>query len=402
VNVEEKTPNRRAGDKNMKLMLHTPDGQTDLSVYYQHAFDRAVEIYIVTAFLTDWDTKLKLNKNCGAFRLIIGKDFGITRKAACQQVMRWLPAQRKDEFLVADRMDGVFHPKAIFWREPSGKSFAVIGSSNLTRAAFDSNYEVNTYSPLSTTDYAKARKWINRIEANCRVVNADWLRKYKERKPIGGGGHGRRRNLVLTPPVVSVSLPEPDDLAARLIGRRKQLAIYRRHRAGLMSLFRRCAAGQITSGEFYDQLGKHWSWSLGDQLQSNVWKLTGRSANFQIASQSFLKILDAKPVDRDYVVGQEIDRLVEQGVPVWRAFFTEMLCLRFPQNYPIWNEPTDQFFRLIKLRPPRGASKGARYRYLAKTLRDALHQHPDHLAQNLAELDLALFIDHAKRHGKPY
>jgi len=100
----------------MSLLLHTPCSKSSLAEHYHRAFNRAVDLFIVTAFLTDWDESLKLNSRCRRFRLIIGKDFGITRKAACASVMRWLPANRKCQFMVTDLIMG-FHPKAVFWRE---------------------------------------------------------------------------------------------------------------------------------------------------------------------------------------------------------------------------------------------------------------------------------------------
>ena len=59
----------------MKLILHTPDSDSNLSHYYQIAFKEAIELIIVTAYLTEWDVSLKLNQNCRRFRVIIGKDF---------------------------------------------------------------------------------------------------------------------------------------------------------------------------------------------------------------------------------------------------------------------------------------------------------------------------------------
>ena len=132
------------GYESMDLLLHTPNDQSDLAHHYKRAFENAAELFIVTAYLTDWDDKLKLQPSCSSFRIIIGKDFGITRKAACEKVMRWLPSKRKGQFMVADGIAG-FHPKAIFWKEKDGRCFSIVGSSNLTRAAFETNYEANLY-----------------------------------------------------------------------------------------------------------------------------------------------------------------------------------------------------------------------------------------------------------------
>ena len=111
----------------MTILLH-PNNKSNLSEYYKRAFEQAVELFIVTAYLTEWNETLTLNQNCRGFRVIIGKDFGITRKAACEAIMRWLPSQRKGQFMVADQISG-FHPKAVFWKESNGDCFSIIGLS---------------------------------------------------------------------------------------------------------------------------------------------------------------------------------------------------------------------------------------------------------------------------------
>src|SRR5689334_19651341 len=61
-------------------------------------------------YLTEWDGTLKLNPKCRRFRFIVGEDFGITRKAACEAVLRWLPHRLKANFRVAVG-NGGFPPK---------------------------------------------------------------------------------------------------------------------------------------------------------------------------------------------------------------------------------------------------------------------------------------------------
>jgi hypothetical protein len=45
---------------NMNLLLHAPNTACDLSRYYKQAFKNAVELFVVTAYLTDWDASLEL------------------------------------------------------------------------------------------------------------------------------------------------------------------------------------------------------------------------------------------------------------------------------------------------------------------------------------------------------
>jgi hypothetical protein len=109
-----------------------------------------------------------------------------------------------------------------------------------------------------------------------------------------------------------------------------------------------------------------------------------------------MKILTAADDDLDDTVVEEIDRLREEGVPTRKAFLSEMLCLRFPKEYPVWNRPIEAYLQDVGFKAPRKASDGARYVDLAKKLRSSLLQIPDHPAQNLAELDVVIWLKYGK------
>jgi HKD family nuclease len=375
----------------MSLILHTPDSKGELSNIYRHALANAVELFIITAFLTEWDDiSLKLNPDCRRFRVIIGKDFGITKKAACTKLMGWLPPERKSQFLVADRISG-FHPKAVFWKESNGRSFAIVGSSNLTRAAFETNYEANISCSLTPKEYASAKRWIKRIEKQSLVVSEDWLKKYKE-MPRRGPSKPQNGDEPVTPPIVPFNLPNPRGAVEIITRRRRTLAAYKKNKVSLTNLFRRCAKGKITSPQFWDELPKYWSHDVGDRLTGPGFAIAAKHSDFRDLSRSFIKIINAGDEDRDDVVVEEIDRLSENRVPTRGAFLSEMLCLRFPDEYPVWNKPVKKYFRDVKLKAPRGASEGARFLDLAKKLRVSLLQNRHHPAKNLAELDAVIWL----------
>ena len=71
----------------MELFL-TSSVQEDagLRAVYAKAFREATELYLVSAYLTAWPDGLRVNKACKSLTIIIGKDFGITREAACKSV----------------------------------------------------------------------------------------------------------------------------------------------------------------------------------------------------------------------------------------------------------------------------------------------------------------------------
>ena len=378
--------------ENVDLLLHSPNISNELSRYYEQAFKSAIELFVVAAYLTDWDASLELNHGCRSFRVIVGRDFGITRKAACEKVMRWLPPERKAQFMVTDGIGG-FHPKAVFWRDKTDRCFAIVGSSNLTEAAFKTNYEVNVFSELSESEYTKAKKWVKQIERLSVVMSEDWLRNYKE-APHAQKGPGKKE---LVAPLVLLDLPRPRAMKKRLESRRSNLIAYKKQQDNLASLFRSCASARISSKEFYQRLPKYWSSEAGDRLQGRGWEIKGKHADFRVLSQSFATILDAGEEDRDDVVSEEIDRLSSLDVPARGAFLSEMLCLRFPKEYPVLNQPVQDYLKAVRYSAPRAASEGARFIFLSKTLRASLLNNPDHPARNLAELDTVIWLAYGKK-----
>lgn len=376
--------------KSMKIILHRSQSRSVLGEHYLTAFKDAVELYVVSAYLTEWDWEIKLTPACKRFRCIIGKDFGITRKSACMDVLRWLPASRKADFLVADTIVG-FHPKAVIWRTAKGQAFMLVGSSNLSRAAFEGNVEANVLVPISEKAFEEAKDWIEWIEDRSVPVSEDWLDQYVEAVRNPGGSGKRMPARKEKSPVVTFKLPRPSKTADRLRVRRKQLEAYAKQRNGLIRLFRRAASGSITNTQFFDELPQYWSMEKGSRLQGKGWERTGKHADFQELAASFVAILDANKRDRDDVVRVELDHLDARGNSARKAFLSEMLCLRFPNDYPVLNDPVHRFLRLNRFTAPRGSSEGAMYIDLAKKLRMALRANPNYPAKNLAELDLLIW-----------
>lgn len=372
----------------MNLILHAPDEVCNLPESYRRALSSAKELLIVSAYLTNWDKSVELNPGCERFRMIVGKDFGITRKAACGAVLVWIPPQHKVHFRVADQISG-FHPKAVFWQEPDGNSYAIVGSSNLSIAAFESNYEANVAIPISSEDFDRARTWVDKIAALSVPVSEDWLKNYRESAAQGGGGNHANQK-VGTPEVLPIKLPRPRGSASDVRVRREALKEYRRNRKGLIRHFRACAAGEVSPADFYAELPEHWSVEVGSRLQGKGWERRGSGSDFRKLAQSYVRILDASVSKRDDIVVAEIDQLARDRIPTRKAFLSEMLCLEFPDRYPVLNQPVQRYLSDVKFRGARGMSEGARYLDLALRLRLSLAQNPNHPAKNLAELDTVI------------
>lgn len=163
-----------------------------------------------------------------------------------------------------------------------------------------------------------------------------------------------------------------------------------------MRIFETCATGHKSNEDFYNALPEHWSSELNNRLQGAGWERQGKVSDFRELCQSFLRIVDAPAARRDEVVAAEIDALREKGVRSRGAFLSEMLCLRFPDLYPVKNEPVEKFLAAIQFKGPRGASEGVAYIYLARHLRMTLRANPEHPAKNIAELDAVLWLAYGK------
>ncbi|MDO9042652.1 MAG: NgoFVII family restriction endonuclease [Desulfocapsaceae bacterium] len=373
----------------MKQFLHSPNTKTELGSIYQDAFANARELFVVSAYLTEWDHTLELNARCKTFRLIIGKDFGITRKFACLKVLRWLSSGRKQQFMVADNIQG-FHPKAMFWLNSDGQAFSLIGSSNLTKAAFETNYEANAFSEISADEYVKAKAWIKDIERQSVIVSEDWIESYRESN-VTSNDRPAKTKANSSNPTILLTLEEPPDTTELLKARRYQMRCYSQKKASIVELFRKCAAGKISSEQFFESLPSVWDMSLENRLQGKGWERRGKAADFKALTASFLRVLDAPDAERDDIVVSELGHLADSKNPARKAFFSEMLCLAFPKDYPVLNQPVSDYIKDMRFRAPRGATEGGRYIDLAKKLRSFLVQNPAHPAKTIAELDTIIW-----------
>lgn len=65
-----------------------------LRAVYGRAFREATELYIASAYLTDWDAGQRLGRACQRVVFLVGTDFGLSRRAAMRSVLRWIPKRR--------------------------------------------------------------------------------------------------------------------------------------------------------------------------------------------------------------------------------------------------------------------------------------------------------------------
>lgn len=374
----------------MKLVL-SPDDGAALQGIYKEAFTQAVELYIATAYLTHWNPGQRLNSRCSRLVFVVGTDFGLTRKDALRSVLRWLPRRGTVLFgAVAGAEGGGFHPKVLAWRTAEGTYECVIGSSNLSRAAFTTNHEANVRLRLTKAEYGRLTHWIARLEEQSAAVTNDWIDHHYTERP--DTPPSTRKPAAVSAPV-TLALPYQKRFRASVLERRRQQAKWKDIEGPLLAAMRRTAAGEMTKLEFWRTFWDKWS-GHDARFQGSGLQISAKRANWKQACQSLLAVLDVREGEtkerRDDTVRAEIDRLAAARNPARGAWFSEMLCHFFPEQYPILNGPVKEWLRHNKWSGRRGASEGQAYVLLAKQLRVALRQRPAG-ARTLAELDLAIW-----------
>jgi hypothetical protein len=374
----------------MKILLH-PDDDRQLETAYTKALSSAVELSILSAYLTTWDHTTKLSSKCIELNFIVGTDFGITRKDACYDVLKWLPRNFKNDFLAADDISG-FHPKLALWKSANSKYYIILGSSNLTKAAFSKNFEANIISSITRKEYSKIKEWIYQIRNECLPISEDWLDSYKEleRKFMP-----TKKKTSATEKTINLRLPKGKSIDDAILHRRKQDKAFKSIKKSLIELMTHCANGKISNKTFYKMLMELWGYS-DSRLQGRGFEISGKHANWKEICNSLITIINSKsttssPTKLDNIVKHEIDSLALKENPLRRSWFSEMLCHFFPERYPLDNGPVLRWLKHNKYCAPRKSSQGSRYIDLSIKLRTAIKNNDSNKARNLSELDHAIW-----------
>lgn len=375
----------------MRLLLQPNKGKQggNLRSVYQKAIREASELVIVTAYLTEWSTEVQLNPACESLTFIVGTDFGLTRKAACHAVLKWLPRDMKGDFFAADGIEG-FHPKLIAWKKKSGQCSLLVGSSNLTQAAFSTNHEANLHCRIPEETFQRISAWVSSIRVTSSPISEDWIASYHESN-LRAKKTRRRMGKAAD---MSRFLPKAKYIDEAVLRRRKNQKAFNEIRDDLFSNIQDCAHGRIQNAVFYSNMMALW-FHHRSRFQLGAFQITAKSSNWKEICGSLTNILDGSEhlssEELDKLVRREIDRLSKQGHPARKSWFSEMLCHFFPKKYPVLNSPVEKWLRINKYRAPRGASEGARYIDLANKLRLAIRNNVRNQARNLAELDQAVW-----------
>jgi len=374
----------------MRRLLLNPNDSEELIACYKAAVTKSIELLVATAFLTEWPIKTNLNKSCTSILILVGTDFGLTRKKALTDLLNWTPSEKKNNIFAAPvYSEGSFHPKIIAWKEKSGKYYVLLGSSNLTNAAFESNYEANIVQEISQSEFRIIRSWLRKIAENSQVISADWIKEYKEskRKVMGGfAGNKRQKNGN----VIDLRIRVLKKYQGNIQKRKEQQKSFKEIKKGLIDIIEKCGNGRLRNKEFWSEFWKLWA-GHNSRFQGSGIQFTGKTANWKQACASLLKIINGPKdtFDLDIIVQVEIDYLRAKNNPVRGAWLTEMLCHFFPTKYPLLNQPVKDWLKIKNYSAQRGSTEGSKYIELARKMRVTIKQNPE--ISTLAELDAVIW-----------
>ena len=124
----------------------------------------------------------------------------------------------------------------------------MIGSSNLSKAAFQSNFEANVHAQISVAEYRRLEAWLNAVAATTEPITEDWIDKHyhEANLKLGGGKHKGGFS-----PVVKLKLPKGAKYAVGVKERRKQQARFVEIGPRIHAAAGHCAKGAMTNKAFW-------------------------------------------------------------------------------------------------------------------------------------------------------
>jgi hypothetical protein len=388
----------------MDIMLSGGSEESQLLDVYDRAIREAVELMVVSAYLTDWAPRERLSDQAD-LTFVVGTDFGLTRKAACRAVLNWLPPRLKSDFLAADHITKGFHPKLVAWRTATDQFRILLGSSNITEAGFSSNYEANIVAEATREEFERIGVWVDHIRDLSSPISEDWLRSYRECRLVARPWNGRHASRLEREraPVVKFDVPSGKAVEAAVQRRRNQTTTFVDIQDDLGALIEECARGSISNEHFYEKMYSLWG-NHTSRFQGRGFEIAGKHEDWQAVCAAIVRIRGAGASPRakklDDVVKDEIDSLTRSKNANRGSWLTEMLCHFFPDKYPSLNRPVLDWLKFNKYRWQRGASKGAQYVDLALKLRQEVRKRPANGAVNLAEFDHAIWQWSHDRQGR--
>jgi hypothetical protein len=229
-----------------------------------------------------------------------------------------------------------FHPKAIFWKK--GKKYnALIGSSNLSVAAWSSNIELNALVEITKNEYTDLTNWFqDYVIGISPILDQRWLKGYKESPRKGKPKSDAIEQIdrrIRTLGDVDLKIP------------RQHQKIYDKNKLQFESLIKSCATGAISKEKFYEKMWK----LLKGSWQGTGWSRSCKNALWDETCRELVKIFKSEESNRDRVVKEVFDSLGASKNPTRGAWLTEILCHHFPFSYPLINNPIKKWVKQNKI-----------------------------------------------------
>lgn len=379
-----------------QIFLNPKDNEC-LKEVYTKVFQEADEIYLATAFLTEWSfSKVKL-RCCKQFVAIIGTHFGLTKKLACRDLMKWLPESlRSHIYAFPFEQQSTFHPKVLVWKKDE-KFFSLIGSSNLTSAALNKNYEINVKNEIDAEEYKRIVDWFKDRSDESQVMSQSWIESYEESTIVYRTKKGKKEP---NEKVFDVRIPHGEESVKVLKGRRRQMGVFKTKKSIILEIMRQNSSGQLSNEKFWRAFHGLWHCRFGEpdefRFQGNGIERTCANANWREATTAFLTIFEkyenGNIFEIDKIVADQIDLLKERKNPTRKAWLSEMLCQFFPEAYPLLDDPVKNWVKRINWEIDKGGSEGKKYVDLATRLRSVVKENSS-FVKNLAELDALMWLN---------
>lgn len=381
----------------MTQIFLNPEDNISLQKVYTKVFQEADEIYLATAFLTEWSfNDVKLG-NCKQFVAIVGTHFGLTKKKACRDLMKWLPPSlRSHIYAFPFEQQSTFHPKVLVWKK-GDKYFSLIGSSNLTSAAFNKNYEINVENEIDAEDYKRIVEWFKDRSDQSQVMSQSWIESYVESTFVYRSKKGKKEP---DEKVFDVRIPHGEESVKILKGRRKQMEVFKTKKTKILEMMKQNSSGELSNKKFWSTFHGLWHCRFDEpdefRFQGNGIERTCANANWREATTAFLTIFEkhrnGNIFELDKVVAEQIDALKEKKNPARKAWLSEMLCQFFPDAYPLLDDPVKNWVKKIGWEIDRGGTEGKKYVDLATRLRSVVKENKP-FVNNLAELDALMWLN---------
>jgi hypothetical protein len=347
------------------------------------AICNADEISWASAYLTSWPLSKKCvpKKTCSLCNIVIGSDFGITRKSALFDLLKWSKRSKANVYI--NETSG-FHPKVLIWREGS-KRFALIGSSNLSAAAWSSNIELNIRVALDKEHYEFLTDWFQDMVIGASPhLDKPWIKTYKESKRKHNAGHNA---------IAEIDYRIKQLGKVELTGPRRQLRIYNKNKLQFIRAIKACASGGISNKTFYEEMLEllRGTWRGNSHLIS----MNCKKENWKEICSYLNSIISAKKSDRDRIVKQTIDSLKSTNNLTRGAWLSEILCHHYPFDYPLINDPVKTWIRKNKIAKLYGIPTGYEFISISRIMRHLLTASKSKF-RNFIEMDHAIWVKTVK------